>query len=603
MKPILRLCILFPSLCAFAYAAEQPALKICKVDEVRIGMKGVGKTVMQGTQVQEFQAEVIGILRKVFPNQDLIIAKLSGLNLEKTGVISGMSGSPVYVDGKLLGAVSYGWAFSKEPICGITPAEQMCTLISDGEPPQGAAEGALAPAAPGWWAGPAARAAAARGRSHSMAPVSIGAAGSIALTRLRAPLVVSGCPQAVFSRFSPQFEKMGLLPVQGGGAGAEGDAAELQPGSPVAIPFVDGDISVAGIGTVTERVGDQVIAFGHPIMEMGRIALPLATAEVNAVIPSTAFSFKMGSVGKTVGTLMIDRTEGIYGRVGAVPAMVPLTVSLTRDDFPGPVVHHFRIAHDRSLTPMLLNMCLFSSVFMKGNLPPEYTLSYTVSVSADDGQTITRRETTSATGMMGLWSFFDSIVGVSSNLVNNPFKNVRLTEVKAELDVKAGLRAAMIDSVRVGSVKARPGKPLKLSVRLLRYRQQAETIELDVPVPDDIPDGHYSVLVTDADGALQADRNAAPSRFEPRTYDEMLGLLRLQYPRQDIYVRMALPGTGVELQGKALPNLPASALSMLTPAGRSRNEFVNKLLRTSTKTGYQINGSQTVDIIVEKEER
>jgi len=505
-------------------------------------------------------------------------------------------GSPIYVDGKLLGAVSYGWAFSKEPICGITPAERMCTLISDGEPPQGAVQGAQAPKTPGGWTG----AAASLDNPESMMSVS---AGSIALTRLRAPLVISGCPQAVFSRFSRQFEKMGLLPVQGGGAGADADAADLQPGSPVAIPFVDGDISIAGIGTVTERVGDQVIAFGHPMMEMGRIALPLATAEVNAVVPSTAFSFKMGSVGKTVGTLMIDRTEGIYGKIGALPAMVPLTVSLTRDDFPGPVVHHFRIASDRSLTPTLLNMCLYSSVLMKGNLPPEYTLSYTASVSTDDGQTITTRETTSATGTMGLWSFFDSIVGVSSNLANNPFKNVRLTEVKAELDVKAGLRAALIDSVRVGSVKARPGKPLKLSVRLMRYRQQAETIELDVPIPDDLPNGHYSVLVTDADGAMQADRNAAPSRFDPRTYAEMLELLRLRYPQQDIYVRMALPGTGVDVQGKALPNLPASALSVLTPVGRSRNEFVAKLLRSSTRTSYRINGSQGIDIIVEKEER
>jgi len=596
MKPILRLFIIFPSLAAFSYAGE-PALKICKVDEVRIGMKGVGKTVMQGNRVEEFQAEVIGILRKVFPNQDLILAKLSGLNLEKTGVISGMSGSPIYVDGRLLGAVSYGWAFSKEPICGVTPAEKMCTLISDGEPPQGAVQGAQAPAMQsGGWAG----ASAGLASPESMMKVS---ASSIALTRLRAPLVISGCPQAVFSRFSRQFEKMGLLPVQGGGAGADAGAADLQPGSPVAIPFVDGDVSMAGIGTVTERVGDHVIAFGHPMMDMGRIALPLATAEVNAVVPSTAFSFKMGSVGKTVGMLMIDRNEGIYGKIGALPAMVPLTVSLTRDDFPGPIVHNFRIANDRSLTPMLLNMCLFSSVLIKGNLPPEYTLSFTASVSTDDGQTITTRQTTSAAGNMGLWSFFDSIVGVSSNLVNNPFKKVRLTEVKAELAVKTGLRAALIESVRVGSVKARPGKPVKLLVRLMRYRQQAETIELDVPIPEDLPNGHYTMTVTDADGAMQADRNAAPSRFEPRTYNEMLDLLRLHYPQQDIYVRMALPGTGVDLQGKALPNLPASALSILAPTGRSRNEFLSKLLRSSTQTGYRISGSQSIDILVEKEER
>ena len=610
MKTILKLSVLLPAVLALSWAAaaEQPGVKFCKMEDVHVGMKGVGRTTIKGSQVQEFQFEVIGILKKVFPNQDIILAKLSGLDLEKTGVPYGMSGSPLYVDGQLLGAVAYAWAFSKEPICGVTPAEQMCRLISEGAAePKPDVQGVQAPGGQGGgfeigWAAKAWSSPAFKPASAGSISASTGGPGSISLTRLRAPLVISGCPQPVFEHYAKQFERMGLLPVQGGGAGADAAALDLAPGTPVAIPFIGGDVSVAGIGTVTERVGNDVIAFGHPMMEMGRMELPMATAEVAAIIPSQSFSFKMGSVGKTVGTLLVDRSEGIYGRIGLTPHTVPVKVVVNRADFPGQITHNYRLADSLQITPQLLGMSLFSSVFTKGNLPAENTIDYQVKIVTEDGDTIVQRAMLSSGGPTGVWSFFDAVAGTAQLLMNNPFKKARLKEVEAELNVRLGARAAAIDSVRLANVNVPPGKSAKLIVRLMRYRQQYENVELEVPVPADLPEGQYTLQVSDANGAQQMDRMAAPSAFDPRDYAEMLEMLRLQYPRQDLYVRVAVPGTGVAVQGKALPNLPASALSVLTPVGRSKTEFIGKVLKASKTTQYQILGNQSVEMVVEKEQ-
>ncbi|HUS58901.1 MAG TPA: SpoIVB peptidase S55 domain-containing protein [Planctomycetota bacterium] len=592
MKSCLAVGLLLTTLIGYALA-EQPAVKYCKMDDVRVGMKGVGKTVMNGSRIQEFDCEVIGILKKVFPNQDIIIARLSGLDIEKTGVIQGMSGSPIYVDGRLLGAVAYAWAFSKDSICGITPAEQMSTLISDINGDQGInlPLETRAPAfRPDW-----------RGKADEQRN-QVTTTGSMSFTRMRAPVVISGCPPAVFERLASRLDQMGMLPVQGGGQAADaGDAADLQPGSPVAIPLVDGDISVASIGTLTERVGNDVIGFGHPMMEMGRTELPLATAEINAIIPSSRISFKLGSVGKTVGTLLLDRTEGICGRIGKIPHLVPLTVKVNRSDFAGTTTHSYKIADNPYLTPFLIDICLYSSVFMKGGLPQEYTIDYTVRLVTEDGQPIVIREKVSSESY-GAWAFFWAVTDTAHMIMNNPFKPTTIKEMSAEMNLKVGVQSAVIDSLRLASVKVAPGKTAKLAVKLRRYRRQYETLEVEVPIPADLPEGLYDVSVCDSNRARWADMAAAPALFQPTNYEEFMRMLRLQYPNEELYVRISMPGTGVSVRGTALPNLPGSHLSVLTPVGRTDTEFVGKFIKSSKATAYQIIGGQNVQMLVEKED-
>ena len=580
--------------------AEQPELPYWKVDDVHAGMKGVGKTVLRGSDVQEFQFEIIGVLKNVFPKRDLFLAKLSGMNLETTGVISGMSGSPLYSDGKFLGAVAYGWPFTKEPIAGITPAEYMMMLVPDARLPEPAEELAQAPAAGRVLPGSAAREAAAPPMAEKL-PAAGGPPRSFSLARLRAPVVLSGVPQPVFEHYAERFERMGMLPVQGGGGNDANIPATLAPGSAVAIALLSGDMSIAGIGTVTERAGDEVLAFGHPMMEMGRVALPMAAARVDAVVPSSYFSFKMGSAGPAIGTLVIDRSEGVCGRVGTVPRTVPMTVTVKRNDFPSMAAYTYQLADCPELTGMLVEMALFSSVFMKGSLPREHTIRFKMRVVTHDGTPVQIEDSASST-TAGMWSFFGSVTGVVENLMRNPFKRVQIKEVSAELEISPGDDGAFIESVRLPRVKAAPGKSLRAFVSLTRYRKPTEEMEVEVPIPAATQPGTYNLLITDANGARQADANAVPSQFDPRTYDELIEALRRQYSSTDIYVILGMPGTGVAVRGKPLPNLPDSYLSMLTPVGQSKTDFVRAVLKSSKATPYHITGSQNVQIVVEKED-
>ena len=610
MRQLFIFVMLLPLACGAV--ALRPALgqdhadRFWKVDDVRVGMKGIGKTVLKGNKIEEFQVEVIGILKKVFPNQDIFLARLSGMNLEQTGIIQGMSGSPVYIDGKLLGAVAYGWSFSKEPIAGITPAEQMFNLVAEAEKPK--AEGA-AGKPQGFRISPKGRAFAGLPRRTPAlsAPASSArpaADGPAAFRRLRAPLLISGCPEAVFKHYAGRFEKMGMMPVQGGGgaAGEAADAPALAPGGPVAIVLIEGDMTYAGIGTVTDVFGDEVIAFGHPMLEAGRLELPMATATVDAVIPSMWTSFKLSTAGKTVGTLLVDRIEGVYGRVGKMPRMVPVSIAIDRGDFPGKDSYSYRVADSEELMPYMMEICLFSSIFMKGYLPPEYTIEYKVSIATDKGDVIELEDMAASASWSSLWSFFDAVSITVDQLTYNPFEKVRIRDVKAELTVKLGDRTALVDSARLLDVKAAPGKSARARVKLRHYRRPPTTLEIEIPIPDDLPEGVYNITITDSDGAWQAAYGAEPSTFDPQNYKEMVELLRLQYPNNRIYAFIALPNRGLDVRGTPLRNLPSSYLSMLTPVGRSKNLLITAVLQSSKQTEYHIVGSQDLQLLVEKED-
>ena len=562
------------------------AIEVWKVDDVQPGMTGIGRTVLKGCELQEFEFEVLGVLRNTFPQQHIILARLSGLDLENSGVISGMSGSPLYSGGKLLGAVAYGWPFSKEPIAGITPAESMIELIRD---QQGFEEieqlGMREP----------------QGRiSNDFAKAP---SGSISLTRLRAPLVVSGCPLSVYNRFAGELEAMGMMPVQGGaGAGTDAEEIELAAGMPVAITLVQGDMFVASIGTLTERIGDDVIAYGHPLLELGYIQLPMATAEVVTVIPSQQFSFKMATIGRTVGTLMLDRTEGISGRVGPIPHVITAHVKVNRLDIGRSFTYNYTIAEHPRLTPIMMNACISGSVMMRGALPDEFTIQYKVQLTTVDGDSFVFEDGGSSLNR-SVWRLFDATVGAAGTLINNPFEPTQIESVEVEIDLQRGDSTAFIESVSLPRIKVTAGMDLRLELEVMRHRQDPATIDIDVPIPANLPPGIYDIIVCDADGARQIDANQASFRFEPRNYQELLDALRRQYPANRVYTRIILrDNTGLEVNRKALPNLPASYLSMLTPVGGGSKEMITSSISSSTQMPHLISGGQRVQFMVEKED-
>jgi len=321
-----------------AFLAIAPSLaaqssKFMSVDEVRQGMKGFGKTVFQGTTIEQFDVEVLGVLKNFAPRQDMILARLSGGPLEKTGVIAGMSGSPVYIDGKLVGAVAYAFPFAKEPIAGIQPILQMLGILDQkpGSTPKiaQASSGTLPSESPtAFVLGQLQKLADGIPLHQLLLPQSLlsaspfQAGGAPSLMHIQTPLLVSGASQTALQQFAPLFNAFGFTPVQaGGGASAASLKAaapsKLEPGSSVNVEMIRGDLSWSANGTVTYVDGDRVYAFGHPNLSAGPTDVPMSAGYVISLLPNVQNSFKLAVPLDVVGSFQQDRSTGIAGTLGA----------------------------------------------------------------------------------------------------------------------------------------------------------------------------------------------------------------------------------------------------------------------------------------------
>jgi hypothetical protein len=347
------------------------------IDDIRPGMKGVGRTVMKGTKVETFQAEVLGVLKNTSPGRDLIMCRLSGLNLDKTGVIAGMSGSPVYIENKLVGAVAYAWPYGKEPIAGITPFCQMNGFVETfarrdtlraNKPTRVGLRQPLVIA----------------GQEFDTVTVAQGfeettrsTDDSLWMMPLRTPLSATGFTKNSLKLLQERCGSFGLIPVQGGAAPARVAAAEkdapLEPGSPLAVSLIRGDFDLSGIGTVTHVDGHRVYGWGHPFLSLGSCEFPLMSGYIITVFPRQTVSFKMGAPLKPLGVINADVSTCIAGWLGRKADMLPLRMSVALDT-EGPV-HTFNveIARQPALLSTLVFTALSNSVDMEGDLPDEMT--------------------------------------------------------------------------------------------------------------------------------------------------------------------------------------------------------------------------------------
>src|SRR5256714_11913242 len=337
------------------------------LDELRPGMKGVARTVFSGTEPQEFNLEILGLLAGFSgPRQSTIIARLSGPNVDRTGVFAGMSGSPVFIDNKLVGAIAYSFPFAKEPICGITPIKQMIDIFEQGreKPRTGEARAvSFSSLASAEWKTSLPKQAV--GATSLVAPVATNSPLAPLMGQqiqpIATPVVFSGINQETLSLFSAQLTAAGLLPVSGvGGAGKVTplepfDEKTLRPGTSVTVELARGDYSIAAAGTVTYRDGDKIYAFGHPFLGLGGADMPMTESSVVTVIPNTFNSFKLAVPGRMVGSISQDRATGIFGQLGHASRMIPVKLTLhtsrAQDE-----QFKYEIVSDEYLTPLLLSL-------------------------------------------------------------------------------------------------------------------------------------------------------------------------------------------------------------------------------------------------------
>jgi hypothetical protein len=585
----------------------QTPFPILPLSEVRPGQKGWGLTVFTTPTVERFNFEVLGIERNIFPKKDVIWVMLTDDKLRHYGVVNGMSGSPLYVDGKLMGALAYGYSFSKDPIAGITPIEQMLEIpvaLKNAGPPQngggGPREGGggriqLEPfGVPGDDELRTPRRALER-----LLPALGNVPGRLPLraaqgpVMLGTPLAFSGLDPRVLERFAPFFETAGLVPMAGGGGGgAAGEPLDYpwEAGSPVAGLLMDGDLLAAATGTLTCRLGDVILAFGHPFLSSGPMELPMSRAQVLFTMTNLSSSFKVSNAGAPEGTIRFDHQNGILGVIGPPPRMVPVTVGLalngeTRNQY------RYRVFHHKDFSGSLVALGVAQSASGLGPESAEITLEIRAEIGLRGRGPVRVRN-------LYTGEFAPTLAGAQASqavnaLVGNPFEPTVVEDVKVELRATMGLKQSTIAGVSYDRSEVKPGEELGITVRLRPYRGPIEEKRLTVPIPADLAEGQLQVLVGGAGPITAEERRLSPGRFLVQNLDQIIERVSEIRANDRVYVRVLARQTGAIVRGTELEELPPSALTVLT-APRSRGEAIPALDRLlgeySIPCDFTVNG-------------
>lgn len=561
------------------------------LSEVKAGMEGYALTVFKGTKPEPFKVKVVSVLRNFLPKEDVILIRAEDPRVEFSGIVAGMSGSPVYIDGKLVGAVAYAWSFAKEPLGGVTPIE---TMLAERARPRRSNEEVLAggrprgndyrevsdhhaDATPASTGGPSSA-----GASFPSAPGSFGAAfaqslglppapaspapsGEPRLMRASVPLSISGFAPRTVAELSEELRPVGLMPMQGGGGRKPGPpaAGHVEPGSAIGVELVRGDMSMVATGTVTYVDGSSVLAFGHPLFGIGEVYLPIVDAEIHAFLPSLAQSFKMSSPLNEIGTLVQDRQSCIIGDLDARSTMLPIDVRVTG---PGaePRVFHAEVARNRRLTPLLASMVVGNAI---ADAEPDVT-DMVVTVSSKVGvkgfdPLETSDQIFSSEGVSARALSSSRGLRAMGDLLFNPFEPVTLDRMDVDVRVEYRHDVAEIVSVSLPGEEVHAGDtvPLKVTLRPYAGAEYVETVP--VIVPRNV--GGETLKVEVATGAVV--RPDVPQAESLRGY---LDNLRKSFSASSIVVTLQTPDDGASLRGRLIQGLPASALDTLRPAHQTR---------------------------------
>lgn len=584
-----------------------------KVDDIRAGMKGTGQTVMVGTKLEEFGAEVLGVMRDVSPGRDMILCRLTGCNLEHAGIIQGMSGSPIIVDGKILGAVAFAWEFAKDPIAGVTPFEQMVTYVRSSDRKL-AAEARDAARNAAILSPPLNLLVEGRGdeatpsTTQGLMPVSGG--GLAGMKPIATPLAATGFTPRALAFLEERFRPIGLAPMAGGGAPRdvlkhEGDKP-LAPGAPLSIAMVTGDFDLSGIGTVTHVEGDRVYGFGHPMFSLGSCEFPMMTGYIHTVYPRASVSMKMGSPLKIVGVLDTDVSTGVAGRLGKTPDMLPMSVHVKTGQYSDPRTYRLQIVREPTLLPSLVMAVLTNAIDTEGNLPDELTARIKATIRVKDEAPIEVKETLSGpryTGMMGPPALFSQIASIVNILARNTLGKVRIEEIDADVEIVPGRTLAAIESVRLGSDRIEPGDDLTVHVTLKPFKGDRQTVTLTVPIAADFPEGSYELSVTDSTNHIRRLLRNEPGLLEPVDLKGLFSVLRLQTSghRTNVYAHVPLSERGVAVKGQALPDLPGSVRAVFATNRHTQEPPVRRDLIRSTDTPWVVEGMLSAKFQVVKD--
>jgi len=578
------------------------------LEDLRPGMKGVARSVFTGSEPQEFGLEILGILPGFTgPGQSTIIARLSGPNVEKTGVFAGMSGSPVFIEGRLVGAIAYSFPYSKEPICGITPIRSMIEMFEQGNDKLKRTEAraiSFTQLASAEWKPNLPRPA-----FTSASLIAQVTAGSPLvplmgqqMQPIATPVVFSGIRQESLSLFAPELIKSGLLPVSGvGGAAAitplePFDEKTLTPGDSVSVQLVRGDYSIAASGTVTFRNGERIYAFGHPFLGLGGADMPMTESSVITVISNLYNSFKLAVPGRMVGSISQDRATGVFGQLGHASRMIPVKINLrtSRDRIEQ---FSYEVVNDEFLTPLLVNITVFNTIATRERAIGESTISVNGSI-AIDGQAPIAVERRFSSGNAALLAA-GSIATPVQALLGSGFDGVNIKNIVVDIDSNEEKRGATLERISLDRTEVARGENVEIQAYIRTDSGKQFVERIPVQIPADAPSGQLMIML--GDGATLQETSAVKV-FVPRDLNQLVVAINRTKKNDRLYVRILRPAPGAVIGASELPNLPPSVVATLnndrTSGGYTPTLLAQVYERELSPAAFVISGQQVISVTV-----
>lgn len=552
------------------------------LDQVQPGMKGIAYTIFSGDTVEPMDLVVIGVLHNALgPKQDVILVQLLGDKPEHSGVVAGMSGSPVYFNGKLAGALSLKLGmFTKEAIGGVTPIANMYdiskVLPPDGAPQQTPAS-TTSPVATTWQS-------VAAGTSSFKIPITPELtqrasldSGSF-LIPIETPLVMSGMYPQTLAQFGSQLSALGMTAMAGGTSAPSPDDAKLKPGDMVGMELVGGDLSLDAGCTVTAIVGDAVFACGHPLFSFGNVSMPLTRAHVVMTLNSSMASTKIMSSGGVIGTLVEDRTTAVVGRLGAGPKMIPVDVSITT---PEEEKHfHFDVAQIRQLTPLLVAVSTLNGISGNTAYTEGTTLQLSGTIDLKDHGTVRLEDLYAPqdTGAAGGLQIAFAVLRIFGEIYMNPYEPPNVQKVSIRVTSIPERQSATIESVWSEKSEVEPGETVGVKVLLRPYRGSPFIQEVPITIPPQATRGPMQLLVSDGD-TLNRMTQAMGAPSQLAGLDELVALLNRERHNDRLYAALMQPTPTLLVEDKELPNVPLSEINILD---QRRNPGAARLLGQSS---------------------
>jgi len=572
-------------------------------------VKGKCRTVFQGTEVEEFDIEILSIEWNSMPGWDVIWAKGKGGSFDETGIAGGMSGSPCYIDGRLFGAISLGFYWQKKgDIIGITPIEEMVQVSKWGMTPKVSYNGGISPSL-----GIESFCTYENNDENIFDQLIIPLKKTDMMENskeqnkwLEIPVSVSGISSKAMELLNPLFSKYNMIPIQATGKTGNIDIdAPIEPGQVLGIEYARGDFTAFGYGTLTYKEDGQFLAYGHPAMGEGNANLPVSSGYIHFILPSLQRSSKIASPIKPVGTLVQDRIPAIAGTLGKSPSFIPIDIQVEAPDMPSSSKElHFEVLRHKELSASIAMSGVWSIVDGTVREYGDYTVDTNATISFS-GKGLKTTEIKKNNVYSGSGPGFGALQVLSplSSLIDNNFQPLKIDKITVDIKVKDKRNFAVIERAFIDKERYRPGEKVKLNVILRPYLEKPITKIGIIDIPEDMPDGEYRILISSANSHEAWQKNRAPLNFRPSNINQLIHLLQLGESNDSIIFEVFAPKPGMTIQGEEMPELPISMLSVLNSPIQTGERGITKgttMLIEKIKTEYVVGGIKSLKIIIDR---